>query len=226
MDTNNLKKACAKEALKYIKNNTVIGLGGGRTIAHMINYIIEDKNLNVKIVTPSIQTKMLCIEKGLEVLHTCAVDRISVAFDGCDEVDLNLNALKSGGGIHTTEKLIANIADQYILLVDEDKVSDSLTFKKPVVLEILRDSLKYVERVVRKLGGIPKIRKSSVKDGFTVSDNGNFLIDVTFENVTDIKKLEKNLKDISGVIDTSLFVGVVSRVLVASTNGIRIIKKN
>ncbi len=152
MTSDDLKKACAKEALKYIKNNTIIGLGGGSTISYLIDYIKEDKYINVKVVTPSMKTQMLCIKNGLEVLHTSSVDKVFVAFDGCDEVDLNLNALKSGGGIHTKEKLIASMTDDYILLVDDTKVSDTLTFKQPVVLEILQDSLSYVERKIEELG--------------------------------------------------------------------------
>ncbi|EHI98135.1 ribose 5-phosphate isomerase [Clostridium sp. DL-VIII] len=225
MTSDDLKKACAKEALKYIKNNTIIGLGGGSTISYLIDYIKEDKYLNVKVVTPSMKTQMLCIKNGLEVLHTSSVDKVFVAFDGCDEVDLNLNALKSGGGIHTKEKLIASMTDDYILLVDDTKVSDTLTFKQPVVLEILQDSLSYVERKIEVLGGKLTIRNSSAKDGFTISDNGNLLIDVSFENVTDAYKLENSLKNICGVIDTSLFVNVVNRVLVSNIDGIRVISK-
>jgi ribose 5-phosphate isomerase A len=225
LTSDDLKKACAKEALKYIKNNTIIGLGGGSTISYLIDYIREDKDLNVKVVTPSMKTQMLCIKNGLEVLHTCSVDKVVVAFDGCDEVDLNLNALKSGGGIHTKEKLIASMADDYILLVDDTKVVNTLTFKHPVVLEILQDSLRYVEKIVTELGGKPTIRNSSAKDGFTISDNGNLLIDVTFENITDIYKLENSLKNICGVIDTSLFINVVTKALVTSIEGIRVISK-
>lgn len=225
MTSDDLKKACAKEALKYIKNNTIIGLGGGSTISYLIDYIKEDKDLNVKVVTPSMKTQMLCIKNGLEVLHTCSVDKVVVAFDGCDEVDLNLNALKSGGGIHTKEKLIASMADEYILLVDDTKVSNTLTFKHPVVLEILHDSLSYVERIITELGGKLTIRNSSAKDGFTISDNGNLLIDVAFENVTDIYKLENSLKNICGVVDTSLFINVVTKALVTGIDGIRVISK-
>ncbi len=81
----------------------------------------------MKIVTPSVKTKMLCIKKGLEVLHTSFVDRIEVAFDGCDEVDETLNAMKSGGGIHTKEKLTASMDDEYVLLVDDTKFVKKLT---------------------------------------------------------------------------------------------------
>lgn len=225
MNSDDLKRNCAKEALKYIKSNTIIGLGGGSTISYLIDYIKQEKNLNVKVVTPSTKTKMLCINKGLDVLHTCSVDEVSVAFDGCDEVDENLNALKSGGGIHTKEKLIASMANDYILLVDESKFVETLTFKYPVVLEVLEDSLKYVEKEVIKLGGKPTIRTSIVKDGFTITENGNLLMNVHFEGINDICELENNLKNICGVIDTSLFVNVVSKVLITSKDGNRLVCK-
>jgi len=225
LTNDDLKKNCAKEALKYVKSNTIIGLGGGSTISYLIDYIKEDKDLKVKVVTPSVKTKMLCIKNGLEVLHTCSVDEVAVAFDGCDEVDENLNALKSGGGIHTKEKLIASMAKDYILLVDDTKLVKTLTFKHPVVLEILQDSLKYVEKVVKELGGKPTVRNSSAKDGFIISDNGNLLMDVFFENVKDIYKLENNLKNICGVIDTSLFINVVTRVLIVGKDGTRAISR-
>lgn len=225
MDSNDLKKACAKEAMKYIKNNTIIGLGGGSTIGYLIDYIKDDKNLNVKVVTPSTKTRMLCINKGLEVLYTSHVDEVSVAFDGCDEVDENLNALKSGGGIHTKEKLIASMSKEYILLVDESKFVNKLTFKHPVVLEILEDSLKYVEKEVIKLGGVPTIRTSSAKDGFTITENGNLLMNVQFENVENIDELENKLKNICGVIDISLFTKVITKAIVTSENGNKVICK-
>jgi ribose 5-phosphate isomerase A len=226
LNSSDLKKNCAKEALKYIKNNSIIGLGGGSTISYLIDYIKENKNLKVKVVTPSFKTKMLCIKNGLEVLHTCSVDKIDVAFDGCDEVDENFNALKSGGGIHTKEKLIANMADDYILLVDNTKFVKNLTFKYPVVLEVLEDSLKYVDRLVTELGGKPTVRTSNAKDGFIISDNGNLLVDVMFERIKDIYKLENSLKNICGVIDTSLFINVVTKVLIAGDSGVIIKDKN
>lgn len=226
MNSEDIKKKCAKEALRYIQNNTIIGLGGGSTISYLIEYIKAAQNLNVKIVTPSFQTKMLCMNEGLEMLHTCAVDKISVAFDGCDEVDENFIALKSGGGIHTKEKLIANMAEDYILLVDDTKFVQTLTFRHPVVLEILEDSLRYVEKKVIELGGQPYVRKSSAKDGLTISDNGHVLMDVHFHDVKDIYELENSLKGISGVIDTSLFTSVVTRVIIASEEGIKVVSNN
>lgn len=224
MNSDAIKKKCAKEALKFITNNTTIGLGGGSTISYLIDYI-KKEDLQVRIVTPSFKTRMLCLQNGLTVLHTSAVDHISVAFDGCDEVDKNLHALKSGGGIHTKEKIIASMADDYILLVDNTKVVNTLTFKHPVVLEILEDSLHYVEKKVVKMGGKFGIRTCSSKDGVTISDNGNLLVDVYFQNVENHCTLEKNLKKICGVIDSSLFTNVVTKVVIASENDIKVLSK-
>ncbi|WP_445486823.1 ribose 5-phosphate isomerase A [Niallia sp. 03133] len=221
----NIKKRCAKEALQFIQPNTIIGLGGGSTIAYLIEYI-QSANLSVKIVTPSAKTKTLCIKRGLEVLPTSSVEKVSVAFDGCDEVDEQLYALKSGGGIHTKEKLIASMADEYILLIDESKFVSSLTNKYPVVLEILEDSLTFVQKIIRDIGGSPTIRHSAEKDGYTISDNGNLLMDVHFEKTEDFEILQTKLKSISGVVETSLFTKEVTKLLIATETGFQVISKN
>lgn len=219
-----MKKECAREALKYIKNNTIIGLGGGSTISYLVSFI-KESGLKVKVVTPSFQTANLCVENGLEIVPTWSVNSISVAFDGCDEVDEDLNALKSGGGIHTKEKIIASMAEDYILLVDESKVVKNIDFKYPVVLEIIPESKGYVEKMVDNLGGKPFMRTSSAKDGVTVSDHGLLLMDVMFNsnNVKDIAQLDKSLKGITGVVDTSLFYNIASKALVVGEHGVRVI---
>lgn len=220
-----MKRKCAKEALNYIKDKSIIGLGGGTTISYLVSYI-KEAQLDVKVVTPSFETERLCIENGLTVLPTWAVDSISVAFDGCDEVDKELNALKSGGGIHTKEKIIANMADEYILLVDESKVCDKLEFNYPVVLEIIPESKSIVEKEVKKLGGNAKLRVSNSKDGVVISYHGLFLMDVIFnkEDIIDISVLNDKLKKIVGVLDTSLFYNIATKALVVGENGVKLIQ--
>ncbi len=205
--------------MKLIPRHTIIGLGGGSTISYLIDFIREAPDLDVQIVTPSVRTKWLCREKGLRVLPAETVDHLAIAFDGCDQVDEALHALKSGGGIHTKEKLVASMADNYVLLVDDTKFVPRLTFQLPVVLEVLDDALAYVKKKVSELGGEPVMRTSSAKDGFTVSDYGHPLMDVTFHTVTDIDTLNQELNAINGVIGTSLFAGVVTKALVAGENG-------
>ena len=217
-----MKERCAKEALKYIKNNSVVGLGGGSTISYLVKFI-KEAGMNVKIVTPSFQTEQLSIENGLNVVPLWSVNHVDIAFDGCDEVDLKLNALKSGGAIHTKEKIIGKMADEYILLVDESKVSEKLTFKYPVVLEIFKESIGYVSKKIMELGGNPVLRKSSEKDGFVVSDNGLVIMDVFFKenSVENIQKLHDEIMEITGVVDISLFCNVATKVICVTENGFK-----
>lgn len=227
MEMNELRQLCAKEAMKYIQSNSIIGLGAGRNIGSLIDCIsMEVKHgLHIKVVTSSLNTKTLCFEKGIEVLDTCLVSEVDIAFDGCGEVDKNLYASKSGGGIYTKEKLIAAMSREYILLVDESKFLDTLSMRFPVSLEIVKDSLSYVKKAIEKIGGIPVVRCSDIKDSYTITDDGNFLIDAQFNSVKDFKELNHYLNQIDGVIGTSLFTKEVTRVIIAGENGVRVVTK-
>ena len=77
--------------------------------------------------------------------------QIDIYFDGCDQFDNQLNALKSGGGIHTQEKLLASMAKQFVLVGDETKRVDSFDVKFPLVIEMLPQSLLYVPFKIEKL---------------------------------------------------------------------------
>lgn len=227
MKEDNLRRLCAEKAMEYIKNNTIIGLGAGRNIVCLIELISKaaEDNLKVKVVTPSDNIKNLCIKYGIEVIPTCFVEEVDVAFDGCGEVDENLYASKGGGGVFTKEKIIGSMAKEYILLIDEQKLTKELSCKYPVSLEVVKDSLSYVSKIVRILGGDPVVRTTNNKDGYLITDNGNYLLDVKFENIKDFKKLNDKLNDIIGVIGTSLFIREVTKIIVAGENGVRVISK-
>jgi len=127
----NMKQLCAKEALKYIKDGMCIGLGGGSTIGYLAEYLAKEER-KITVVTPSDDTAELCKNLGLMVLSLEMTAHINIAFDGCDELDKELNALKANGAIHTKEKIIASMAEKYVLLIDESKFYDTLPLKDSV----------------------------------------------------------------------------------------------
>lgn len=217
-----MKRKCAKEALKLISDGMIVGLGGGSTIAYLVEYIAKQK-LDIKIVSPSTTTLKLCLEKGLVVLPMWSVDHIDLAFDGCDEVDLQLNCLKSGGAIHTKEKIIASMADDYVLLVDESKVYEKLPLFMPIAIEVFPEALSYVMKCLSAMNADVKVRSTTSKDGGTISDNGNVIVDAKFSDVKDLKQLNKELMKICGVIDISLFYQIASLVISVDEDHIRYI---
>lgn len=225
MGLDDLRKLCANEAMNYIQDQSIIGLGAGRHIETLIDRISKEiKNgLKIRAVTPSLNTRSLCFLKGIEVVDTCLVGEVDVAFDGCGAVDKNLYASKSGGGIYTKEKLIAFMAREYILLAEEGKFTDTLGSE--LSLEVIKDSLSYVKKNIEKAGGIVRVRSSHSKDSYTVTDDGNFLIDAEFDSVNDIVQLNAYLSNIHGVIGTSLFTKEVTRVILAGEQGVRVMEK-
>ena len=212
-----MKKKCALYASKLVKDGMVVGLGGGSTISYLIDYV---KDKDIKVVSPSSKTVLLAQKMGLTVLNTQYVDHVDIAFDGCDEVDSHLNALKSGGGIHTQEKIIASMADEYIVLVDESKFHETLAFKVPVVVEVLPKAYSVVKKKLEKLNGNVELRTASNKDGFLMSDEGNILLDVYFDGVQDIRLLNQTLLMMPGVVDTSLFVGILTGMILVNDKGV------
>lgn len=218
-----MKQKCALAALKYIKDEMIIGLGGGSTVGYLVEMIAE-KKMNIQIVTPSYQTASLCLQHHLKVIPTWSVDHVDIAFDGCDEVDLNLNALKSGGAIHTKEKIIASMADDYVLLVDESKVFEKLPFDHSITLEVIPEAKNYVIKQIEQLGGQACMRTSLTKDGYTISDHGLFIMEAKFDDVCDIKQLNEDLNSIVGIVDTSLFVNLATFVLSVDDMHVRVIR--
>src|SRR4051794_5723263 len=104
-----LKMEAAVKAVTFIKDGDSVGLGAGATIANIVNLLAEDKDAirNINFFTSSFTTHQLLTKHGFRVGATSDITQLDIYFDGCDQLDKDLNALKSGGGIHTQEKLLA-----------------------------------------------------------------------------------------------------------------------
>jgi len=79
------------------------------------------------------------------LLHQCFLNYVSISqvenldlyFDGCDQVDEDFNALKSGGVIYLNEKICASMANEFILLVDHNKYVSKFDTTVPLCIEVI-----------------------------------------------------------------------------------------
>ncbi|SCW57792.1 ribose 5-phosphate isomerase A [Mucilaginibacter sp. NFR10] len=222
------KLEAAKAALTLITPNQIIGLGAGSTIAHLVNMLAQDRKLAASLIftSSSFKTTQLLSTYGLRIQSPALLNKLDIYFDGCDQFDNELNALKSGGGIHTTEKILASMAHEFILLGDEGKFSAQLNATYPLVIEILPQALQIVLAKLATLFPQAALtqRMSTQKDGALISDNGNMLIDVQFTELPEPVKLNTLVKMIPGVVEHSLFYQMGGRAIVAGENGIRTIR--
>jgi ribose 5-phosphate isomerase A len=118
-------------------------------------------------------------------------------------VDHNLYVIKGGGAAHTREKVVACSARKFVIVADESKYVEKLTW--PVPVEVLPFAFRLVERRLAELGGKPVLRLGKMKDGPVITDNGNFVMDVDFGVIVDPAALAAKISPIPGVVEHGIF---------------------
>lgn len=219
-----MKRTCAKKAFELVKDGMIVGLGGGSTVGFLIEEL-EVAGTKIWAVTPSQDTMGLCMKHHIPVMPLEMIDHIDIAFDGCDELDAELNALKSCGGIHVREKIVAAMATDYVLLGDENKYHDKLEFAYPVTVEVIPSARSYVRKRLVDLGSVVKERTSDQKMGVVVSDDGNYLMEAVFAKVDDIQKLSETLDGIPGLVGHSLFYHIASKAIIAKKDSVELVSR-
>jgi ribose 5-phosphate isomerase A len=213
-----LKQKVGIHAAGMVKDGMKIGIGTGSTVVFFVEELgrrMREEGLNIQGTATSLGSRLLCLEHGIPLLDTMLCDHLDLAVDGADEIDPSLNVIKGGGAAHTCEKLIATMADEFIVIADESKLVSSLCSGFPLPVEVIPPALSLAEKRIRLLGGTPKIRSAARKDGPIISDNGNFILDITFATPpSDLKLLDAQLKDIPGLLETGLFLGIAKKALI------------
>jgi ribose 5-phosphate isomerase A len=198
MDQDALKKAVAREALRYVVDDAWIGVGSGSTANYFIDELARIKHRIKGTVASSVKTAERLKSHGIEVEEMNNIDRLPVYIDGADEVTAQGAMIKGGGGALTREKIVAAMAAKFVCIVDRSKLVSTLG-KFPLPIEVIPMARSYVARELVLLGGRPAWRM-----GFT-TDNGNVILDVAGLTITDPVGLETTINQIPGVVTVGLF---------------------
>ncbi len=213
------------KAADEIKDGQVVGLGTGSTTHYFIEKLawkIKEESLDIMGVPTSYQSFFLARDLNIP-LTSLEEHEVDVAVDGADEVDNDLNLIKGGGAAHTLEKIVDYAADRFIVVVDDSKMVDQLG-NIPVPLEVMPSALRTIINSLQELGASAQIRMALNKDGPIISDHGNFIVDADFGLLDHPLKLEKELNSIPGVVENGIFSNEVDLVIVAQSQGIKMIK--
>jgi ribose 5-phosphate isomerase A len=210
MTQDELKQAVAREAIRYVVDGAVIGVGSGSTANFFIDELGKVKHRVPAAVASSEKTAERLRGHGIRVLDLNEVEDLPVYVDGADEVDAGLAMIKGGGGALTREKIVAAVARRFVCIADESKLVKVLG-KFPLPVEVVPMARRHVERELSKLGGIPKLR-----EGFT-TDNGNIVLDVAGLSIRKPAELETTINQIAGVVTNGLFARRGADVLLLGT---------
>lgn len=212
------KQQAGRRAAEYVEDGMRVGLGTGSTV-HFTILALGERKPDITCAATSERTHDLAKSLGLAVLPPDEIGSLDIAIDGADEVDRDLNLIKGGGGAHLREKIVAAMADRFIVVVDESKLVDRLgAFGLP--LEVLPFAPAVVAARVRALGAAT----ITTRDG--LSDNGNVLMDADFGAIADPAGLSRDLASIPGLLEHGIFPAqMVERVVVAGADGTREIER-
>lgn len=225
-DLMDLKEMAAREAVKYVEDGMVVGLGSGSTANKAIQLIgqkVKDEGIEITGVPTSMASDLLGRAVGIRIGELDDFPQVDLTIDGADEFDRRLNLVKGLGGALVREKIVASSSLVELIVVDESKEVDYLCQKAPLPVEILRYSHGSTMRKLAALGCVPELRMAD--DQPYLSDNGNFIAHCRFERIDDPGAMEATIGLIPGVVDSGLFVGLASKIIVASEKGIRILER-
>jgi len=214
-----MKQVVADAAIKEVKSDMVLGLGSGSTAALMIKSLADEirsgKLKNIRGVATSFQSEVLALQLDIPLIDLASVSQIDLAIDGADEVDPGFQLIKGGGACHVREKLVATKANKLLIVVDQTKLVQNLNQSFPLPVEVLPNAWKQVQEVISDMNGSSNLRMATKKAGPVVTDQGNLILDVLFnDGIKNPKDIEISINNIPGVLENGLFVDLTDKVLV------------
>ncbi|MGJ8730288.1 ribose-5-phosphate isomerase RpiA [Listeria aquatica] len=216
----NMKKLAGEKACEEIKEGMVVGLGTGSTTFYAIEELGRrvSAGLKIRAVATSKKTEELASERLIPLVSLNEVHEIDLTIDGADEVDSFLNGIKGGGGALFREKMVALHSKRNLWVVDETKLVQELgAFPLPV--EVLPFGYRQVEKELVALGFHPRLRNAfNSKEPF-ITDNGNYIFDLSLKKIKNTELLAQKLDSISGILEHGLFLQVASELLIGKKDG-------
>ena len=212
-------RALSSDALKFVKDDYVIGLGSGRAataLVKLLSKLIKLKKYNIRGVPTSLQIKLTAEKGGIPLVEADQVDHIDVVFDGADQIDSQKYVIKGGGGALLRENILFSLAKKVVVMADSTKFVKNFTRTVPVEIHPLaRNS---VTNSIKKLGGNAQIR--SLDRGYPFfTENGNIILDCDFGTIKNPKVLTQKIKQTAGVLESGIFLRKPDVIYRAKTGG-------
>ena len=224
----NLKERAARQALAYVRDGMVLGLGTGSTSSHFVDLLGEQLQAGILKKIVGVPTSKGTEERaralGIPISTLAEHPHLDLAVDGADEVDADLNMIKGLGRAMLREKIVEIHTDHLLIVVDESKLVSRLG-RGPLPVDVVPFGLEVTLRWLNTLGCRAELRLED--DGTPViTDNGNKMALCWFpEGIADAYALGRTLAERPGIAEHGLFLDMAHTVLVAGEEGIRVLER-
>jgi ribose 5-phosphate isomerase A len=219
MNQDDLKRLVAKEALKHVVEDAIVGVGSGSTVNLFIDQLASIKGRIDGAVAASEASTARLKSHGIRVVDLNSVNELPVYFDGADEVTEHLHMIKGGGGALTREKIVAAVAKKFVCLCDASKLVPVLG-RFPLPVEVIPMARSYIGREMVKRGAKPILR-----EGFT-TDNGNLVLDCHGLKLLNPPQMEAEIDGLAGAVTNGIFARrPADLLLLAEEKGVRTLSR-
>jgi len=225
-----MKKAAALEAMKFVKPGANIGLGTGSTAKYFVEALAAKvkEGLDVRGVPTSKATADLARSLGIPLTNLDEKPYLELTVDGTDEFDSEFRLIKGGGGSLLLEKIVASSSKWMVVIADESKKVKKLG-KFPLPVEVIPFGARATAWKMERAFKFLKLEaKMSIRMNGTVpftTDAQNLIIDCSIGEIPEPERLDTLLNSIPGVVDTGLFCGICGIVLMGTPNGVKEFKR-
>lgn len=225
MDVAELKRKASESAVDSVASGMAVGLGTGSTAFFVVEAVgrrLKEGSLkNIVCIPTSEQTAEHARKLNIPLTTFEQRPVLDVTIDGADEVAPDLSLVKGLGGALLREKIVAGASKKFVVVVDESKLVDRLGTKAPLPVEVVPFGWECLPDRFRKLGAEPALRRA-IDGSVFVTDGQNYILDCRWPGgIADPAASHRELKSLVGVVETGLFIGMASVVIVAGENGIR-----
>ena len=202
MNQDQLKQLVGRAALDYVPAGQVLGVGTGSTVDCFIDALAADiAKGRIAIpgaVSSSERSTQRLRQHGIRVLDAAEVAGLAVYIDGADEIDGRGFMIKGGGAALTREKIVADLARQFVCIADASKLVQTLG-RFPLPVEIIPMAAAQLARRFAALGGTARRREG------VVTDNGGHILDVSGLAIDDPLAFETEVNQWPGVVTVGVF---------------------
>lgn len=209
----NKKQRAGEAAVDFVEDGMVIGLGTGSTVYYALLKLGERvaDGLYIQGIPTSEATAELAQKLKIPLTTFAEHPRLALTIDGADAVTPEFHLIKGGGGALLREKLVAAASDRLVVIVDDGKLTPSFDGVS-IPIEVVPFAWETTAARLESLGGRWKLREE--EGAVFVTDNHNYILDTTFTSILSVPELERQLKYVTGVVETGLFVGMADSVIV------------
>lgn len=223
----NDKELVAHQALQYVSENMIVGLGTGSTANYFIDALAKrnkEENLKIRVVSSSVVSMIKAKEAGLPIIAMEQIKEIDLYVDGADEIAPDLTLLKGRGYDLVREKLLARSAKKFIVIADESKLVKKIGDNFPIPSEVQSFAWELVKNILMKKG-TGDIRINAAKDGYAITSCGNFVLDFNYPEKS-TEELNALLSQTPGIVEHGIFYNIAHGALISSNGKVREIWKN